>query len=502
MIDNTKKVNFNDLLLLDNNFILNSVDLGRGLTLLFVSLHKDFLVELDLRVIISENDKKGQDDQIFSLGCLIGRFMILDNLDLHYSKLADYPTAAEEVLIAQMDSDHIMAACGFNTGAPTGLYSAKDFYKNKFRKYHRKFSDENKYHRGFRQNVFMYIISQNKWVSLPSFPGCGRQGTRCVKVGQKIYIWGGFSYAPASITINKLPSHKWSNKTAFVAHSDGYALSWNNDFTTFRWEILPSLPLPLSNFCLQAIDNEIYIYCGGSHHPKKDLGKLDVVTESLDEQIGQKIWKINTNNFDSGWKVVYNDFPGTPRFNAASCVYNNCLYLLGGIHANPIWTYQTRKNIDRYYNVLDNWKFDLNINQWIQLKETPISLGNWASNQCNIYNNRYVFLLGGSYYPKSMLHHKSHNSIRHNSLVEGIKENIIIPEETKMCNIMIYDLVTNQFYERPNLRLFNYTNLPSYLILNDLIYCLAGEQVPCVFEGKFYGLHSDLFIRAKIDFSK
>ena len=88
--------------------------------------------------------------------------MDLDKIKLEFSKLADYPDAAEEVCLEVLDSDYLVAICGFNTGSPTGLYSAQSFYKEKFRKYSKKIgSRSKKYTRGFRNNAYLYCISKN-----------------------------------------------------------------------------------------------------------------------------------------------------------------------------------------------------------------------------------------------------------------------------------------------------------------------------------------------------
>jgi len=422
-------------------------------------------------------------------------------MELSFSKLEDYPIAAEEILLDKIDDDRLVAVGGFQTGIPSGFVTSTPFYRDKFTR-DKYFNDakKKKYSRGFKKNAFLYTISKNSWTKLPDFPGPARQALRSVMIDGVCYMWGGFSYIPSRQVID-LPINKWPNKECFFAHKDGYKLEEielnNTGKKVWKWSRLPNLPKPLSNFVMIAHGRKIYMCCGGSHHPdpKKNLGKLEVKING-NEILGKDLIFLDIDKLQLGWQKV-SEFPGSPRLNASGLILGDEIFILGGIYANEEWTYQLRMKKKRYYNVLDNWKFNVKDGKWNRLSDTPIHNGNFGSQMNNIFNNRYVFLLGGAHFNISMVNHQLIPAIIEDKLQKAIKKRELVKTEVKMNTILIYDLIENKFSQAKD-PLFNWTNLPSYVIINNIIYCLAGEQIPICFEKGCYGLQSDLFLKATI----
>lgn len=402
-------------------------------------------------------------------------------MDISFNKLSDYPIAIEETALCLLDNNHLVAIGGFNTGTPGGIHS--EYYKNKnmslFKKFFN-FHSIKKYVRGFKSHVFLFSIPTNKWSSLPSYPGEPRQAIRSININGSIYTWGGFSYSPTA-NLHNIPMNKWPNKRNFKAHIDGYVL--HKQDSVFFWEKLPNLPLPLSNFAICHLNNKIFICCGGTHHPTDNKGKLDVIINN--KNINEHLWSFDINTLK--WQTI-SIFPGTPRINPSCSIINNEIFIIGGLYINPLWTYQSSHV--RFYSVLDNWKFNLSSNQWSRLVDTPIHNGNFGSNHYNVYDNRFIILLGGAYFPKSIIY---------NNIIPTVRESThTLPDfEVKLNTILIYDTLNNSFFQS-NQPLFNYTNLPSYIINKNDLYALAGEQIPFVFEKTYYGCQSDLFIHGKI----
>ena len=423
-------------------------------------------------------------------------------MNITFNKLSDYPIATEESSLCPLNTNYLISFGGFNTGQPSGIHT--EYYHKKNMHLFKSFfnpTTASKYVRGFKPNVFLYSIPNNTWSALPNYPGEPRQAIRSINVDGIIYTWGGFSYSPANLKKN-LSMKKWPNKRNFKAYIDGYALKTKNNnqnnesipIANFFWEKLADLPLPLSNFSIGHLNKKIYICCGGTHNPLDNTGKLDVVINN--KNINEHLWYFDLNDPSPKWQIL-SDFPGSPRINSACSIINDQIFIIGGLYINPLWTYQSSHI--RCYNVLDNWKFNLITNKWSRLNDTPIHNGNFGCNYYNVFNNRYIVLLGGAYFSQSMILNKIIPAEKDPQYLLKIKNNLLPSFEIKQNTILIYDITTNTF-NIASQPLFNYTNLPSYVINNNNnIYLLAGEQVPFVFDKTYYGCQSDLFIHGIIN---
>lgn len=417
-----------------------------------------------------------------------------------YQKLADYPLALEEIGLAQFDQNTLVGVAGFNTGGVTGFQSARDFYQKKNKagiKRATNLGKPSKYRRGFSNSAFYYLIDQNKWAKLPKFPGKPRQAVRMIGTGSgQVYVWGGFSYLPSDQVAKTRKPENWPNKTDFFSYADGYCLSQDSANGKFVWTRLPDLPSNLSNFSLAYDQESCYLVNGACHHPKIATGKLETQVDG--QEIGMKVYQFLFNDWAKGWVLVAGEeFPGTPRLNSASCLHHGRLFVIGGINVNPAWSYKVRLKVPRYYTVKDNWCYDLAVKKWSRLPITPIDNGNFGVCQTNIWRDRYLILLGGAHFPQVKLDREIKPAEPSQSLIRGVKEGTIYQGEIKLDTFLFFDLVEEKFLDL-DLRLFNFTNLPSYLVNGDQIYILAGEQVPICFQGDYYGLHPDLFLKAKL----
>lgn len=430
---------------------------------------------------------------------------------ISYHRLSDYPHALEEITLVRVNSRYLLGTGGFNTGAPTGLYSAKDIYKNRLKK--GKAVGAKKYRRGFSNTACVYDIQENKWISVPKFPGCPRQGSRGVCLdgiagcSNMAWVGGGFSYVPAPAKINKMASGKWPVKTLFQTYSDSYLFILNEEnVAKSTWKQVCDLPMNWSNFCCGVEGDSLWVGIGGTHLTHMYTGKIDVMDER-GSVLGQDMYQISVSDLIgdlSGeyererWKKV-GLFPGTPRLNAASVIRDGKWYILGGISPNFDWAYARRFEVDRYYSVLDNWVYDFSNRTWKELAVNPYPNGNFGSQELNLWRDRYMILLGGGYFKSSKYKGDVLKSVPYPPMEISRKKKEIVEDELKMRILLIYDIVADKWIEDyENFRLFNWTNLPSYVILGDSILLLAGEQIPIVIDERIYGLHSDLFLRADL----
>lgn len=420
---------------------------------------------------------------------------------IDYHRMEDYPHALEESVLCPVNSRYLLTMGGFNTGAPTGLYSAKDVYKKRLRS--GKAYGAKKYNRGFSNIACLYDLAENKWIKVPKYPGCPRQGSRAVNLKNGIVaVWGGFSYIPAPAKINKMTSGKWPIKTLFKTYTDGYLFVLNSENPSkSSWRKIVDLPIPWSNFCIAVYGESVWVGIGGTHLTHMYTGKIDVVNEK-NQVLGQDLYSIPIDTLlnESGekWTKV-SRFPGTPRLNSSSIIHDDCIYILGGIHPNFNWAYAKRFEVDRYYTVQDNWKYNFKSGKWSEVKRNMYPNSNFGSHMYNLWKNRYVVLMGGGYFKNSKYNGKVVKSLPYKPMEVSRRKKEIVHDELKMRILLIYDLIEDRWIEDyDNFKLFNWTNLPSYVVLGNHIWLLAGEQIPLVMDGRIYGLQSDLFLRADL----
>jgi hypothetical protein len=292
-----------------------------------------------------------------------------------------------------------------------------------------------------------------------------------------MYCYGGYKFLPLKIHNKKAFKNK---KMSFKTLKDGYKLEFFND--NWSWSKLPNMPISMSGFGMTSYGEYIYICCGA--HRKDYFVCTQLMVEFNGKKCGDILYRLNINNLNKGWEI-YDYFPGTLRFNPAMTCINGNIYILGGIYPNHNWV--VSKNIkNRFYNVLDNWVYNIEKKEWTQLNVCINNyFGNWGcSTDRIVYKDRYIILIGGYGYGYTIFD----NNKKINPYYTG-----------KFTNcVHVYDIKTNVCYKTNSL--FCDINVPDYLINGDLIYLVGGESIPYKYKGEIFGRHSDIFAIGKIDF--
>ncbi len=384
-------------------------------------------------------------------------------MKITWKKYPSIPLGIEETFF-NIINNNLVFSCGYNGGI-------KFSYTANF-----KDSKKNKYIRELKQSTYLYDLLGDKkqWIPLSDFPGIPRQGGRCVVINDVMYCYGGYKFMPSAIHYNKgIPK-----KSVPSSLSDGYSLKLID--SKWMWEKLPDIPEKLTNFGMTAIGNNIYICCGA--FIDIDRKSWQPIVTKNNERFGYKLYRLDISELKNGW-IEYDTFPGTLRMNPACTSINNNIYIIGGIYPNPNWTYNNRQI--RFYNVLDNWKYNIIEKKWTKINLDIFNrYGNWGcSNDKIVYQNRYIILLGGFAYDKTIEMGKIINN--------KLKSN-------RICNyFIVYDTEKNIIL-KSNIKLFANINIPDYLIVDNKIYLIGGESQRYTFDNEKFGVHSDIFIMGNI----
>jgi N-acetylneuraminic acid mutarotase len=309
------------------------------------------------------------------------------------------------------------------------------------------------YPRGFLKKVWGLDLDDTRrgWASLPDFPGEGRQENFAIVVDDQLYCWGGFNY------------------TKPFCYADGYRLS--NRAGVWKWEPLPALPSPVGGTGICAIGSTIYV-CGGADY---DETKFYTATDRSGKitRLGSRFLALDTKNLAAGWKRLP-QCPGTPRWVAAMGAVRGQIYCIGGATGDL-------PNIG-YCTVVDNWKFDPKQNQWSQLRDLPVSTGNFPSGSI-VYNDRYLLLIGGAQYAKvAKLDGTIVDKYGVASRFEG--------KGDYFNDVFVYDTKTNLFGRADSLPLNN--NLQMAVVRGNRLFLIGGETGGATIDGEVYGHHPDL----------
>jgi len=338
---------------------------------------------------------------------------------------------------------------------------------------------------GFTTMGFVYDIEKKEWDNLPNFPGGARQGIRGVVVDSKLYAWGGYSYSPTRPEILKTMK-RWPTKKNYRSYKDGYMLYYDNDSKKYIWEKLPELPDPLANFGIATKDKIVYVCSGGIADTK--YGQLSVEINTC----GSNLHSLNLNNFDDKekfkWKKL-KSLPGTPRYYFSCFIHTNYIYALGGLYPNNKWQYGDKTS--RYISILDNWKYNINNDEWERLVDNPYPLTAWSSCGNITYDNKAI-LCGSAYRDESFLNRKL---IKSNTLKTIVKKGSSL---FQTCDIILmYDII-NDTFTKCDFKLPFKINTLLYKVVDNIIYFITGEVEGCtsarnkkhkILDGIFYGPH-------------
>ncbi len=312
-----------------------------------------------------------------------------------------------------------------------------------------------RYPRGFLKKVWALELANEAggWKDLPEFPGAARQGLATAVAGGVLYAWGGFSYSEP------------------YCYADGWRLS--KQASTWVWEPLPPLPVPLCGTGCCTIGTTIYLFGGADYDAEKFYTVQDRKGEHA--RLGAQLLAFDTLRPSDGWKTLP-PCPGTPRWVAALAVARERLFVIGGATGDP------------YATVVDNWAYDPGKSEWTRLRDLPIASGNFPAGQI-VFRSRFVILGGGYQYgkvanPDGTFREPYGTPHRFNDKGDYYND------------MFVYDIETDLFGRADSMPLNN--NLSMMLLQGDTLYLIGGETGSAVVEGEFYGHHPDLCLKGRI----
>ena len=204
--------------------------------------------------------------------------------------------------------------------------------------------------------------------------------------------------------------------------------------------------------------------------------------------------------------------PGTPRLNhAVACISGSGrkhVYVIGGVLAED----DGKKRM--YSTVLDNWVFDVEEQTWTRLQDSPVVSGNWP--RAVAYRNRYVLLVGGAGYERSVTNNGpkvpvADSSQRHPALLAS--EAVAPPWQRRMLRFferkafggreysngfLVYDTGEDKFLWTDPLPLD--INGAGVVVHGDELFVVGGETSAGCALGKAFGRHPDTIIRVELSF--
>jgi N-acetylneuraminic acid mutarotase len=313
------------------------------------------------------------------------------------------------------------------------------------------------YPRGFLTRSWALDLESmpQRWRALPDFPGAARQALFSAVVDEKLYLWGGFSYA------------------APFCYADGWRVSRQGD--GWKWETLPPLPRPLAAAAACTVGSTIYVFGGTDYDSEGYFTESD--RAGAFARLGARLIYIDTRDLRGGWRELP-QCPGTPRFAHTMQAIGEDLFVIGGATGG------------RTRTVVDNWRFRTATQQWTRLRDLPVSSGNFPRSTNLVFGQRYVILVGGHQYdevanPDGTWRPRYGQASRRN------------PGSGLHNDVFVYDTYTDHFGTADKLPIDN--NLPMAVVRRDEIFLIGGETGGGVVEGEYYGHHPDLLLCGKIE---
>lgn len=324
------------------------------------------------------------------------------------------------------------------------------------------------YPRGFLNKTWGLDLSNknSSWIELPPYPGSPRQAMQGVRVGDELYLWGGFSY------------------TEPYTYQDGHRLSRVGD--VWKWTPLPQLPHPSCWAAMASIGPIIYSV-GGADYDSKSFYTLNDRTGKTD-RFGSRIYQLDTNHLEKGWKEL-TSCPGTPRCLTTAAVVNGKIFVIGGVAVMKTGT---------YCNVVDCWCYDPEVDQWERLRDTPIS-GTGNTTSTIVFQNRYLLLPCGYQYNRVM---DQDGNVRPrygipSKVKRTWKEHPRYETTSYYNHCFVYDTKNNLFGTSTDLP---FDDVGSITVIKDhTVYIFPGETGGFEWEGEYFGHHPEFVLKGKIE---
>lgn len=322
---------------------------------------------------------------------------------------------------------------------------------------------EGRYPRGFLKKAWGLDLKnpRNGWQALPDFPGAARQELFGIVCGERLYCWGGFSYA------------------APYCYGDGYRLS--KAAGAWTWERLPDLPWRISSAGIGVIGSTIYVLGGADYDAAKFYTNGD--RRGRVARLGARLLAIDTSDLKAGWKELP-PCPGTPRWLPAVAAVGGSLYVIGGATGNDNPGDPADGDRSGYHTVVDNWRYDAAAGRWDRLRDTPVATGNFPSGRI-VYADRYLLLVGGYQY-RRVLNPDGTSRPAYGTVTKHY------PDKDYCSDVLVFDTKSQAFGTATPLPLNN--NLPMTVVAGDRVHLIGGETGGAVIDGEAFGHHPDLYL--------
>ena len=248
---------------------------------------------------------------------------------------------------------------------------------------------ETSHKRGFFNDIWRYSIKKNKWDNIGKLREMKpRQCHSLIKIKNKVFIFGGFSYTPLSI--EELKEYKNNNiplpdKTDTCIFADYFCLEYNDGNLIFKNKGY----LPSQSASSPAIyyKNKIYLF-NNTHH--EDLAFEKNINGTIKDQI-IVLEIINDYSLDSkNYELI--EIPGTKNRGYQNCeLYDDNIYLFGGVSKTNKYHESNIQKKSVLLNVVDNWKYNLIEKNWEMIENIPFSVTQFST---TLINNKFYFFGG------------------------------------------------------------------------------------------------------------
>ena len=385
-----------------------------------------------------------------------------------------------------------------------GAWQSSILYINKRNK-------KTSYERGFIKDIYSYSFKNDIWTKCCEIPIKPRQCGNSIIIGNKMYIYGGFSYLP--LTINEIKELNKNNlqlpcKTDIYSYQDGLCIYYENNI--LKYNKVPHMPYPLVGFGIVNYEKlkKIYFINGSIY----DFKSFNVLIEYNNIPVGSTFYTMNydeNNNIIENSVEYINNFPGCQRMNASTHIINDYIYVISGSNTNISNTNKYKGYEEyTYNNVIDNWKYDIINNKWSKIADFPIPMCHASS---VVYKNRYIIHIGGVKYNTSFINNKivQTNTLQYDKIfqyndISTIENKFITVESTAnqynwyFSNlIIIYDSIEDKYTISKDTIPIN-INIPKLVIHNDSIYIVGGEGNPILLNDIYYGNCLSLMLKLDI----
>lgn len=425
-----------------------------------------------------------------------------NKLSIEITKMPDLLLGSQSAATGILNNKIILAGgfqCGLNTSMCPSIYRYNINPKTSFK-------------RGFIKNIYIYDISKGSWTKGDELIIAPRQCSYSIVLGNKFYVWGGYSYTPLDekeLRYYKENNIKLPSKGGIYTYSDGICIYFKNN-KLIQEKIDNSLIFSSNTKIINVPEEKKIYFFGGGYYNR--LG-TDTNIKFNDIKVGCSFYSLS---YDENFNIIKNPinyeerFKGTSRTNHCCFKVNNFIYVIGGLTTNK--KINTTKGYPEYssLNVIDNWKYNLTTKKWSRIANIPMPISNFGGVN---YKNKLLFF-GGCRYNLSTIDNTiiNNKTIINNTLerkyngISTVKNNFKNKDtQSSTYNwyfsnmILEYDIINDNFQISENELPFN-TSSP--LLYNheqkNIIYMFPNEMNPILLNDVYYGNHPSLFLKLKI----